>query len=195
MFTRSNQDFKVNYIQNLTHLEVAVNIVEYIALSERDQEELFKRLLHKTIKDAVLGVKETAYKMGLPVSTLYKWGSTASNKIPKPWQLAHLMHIKKNLSILYFLNELFTLIPFPCPRCLDTLEDIGWHVIQVFKETSSACQAVSDLLEPGSPGGVEITAERFTEIHQKINAAHQQLAAFEEAARMKAQKGVERIAG
>lgn len=161
-------------------------IDDFLALSADAQEERFKRLLHETILSGTPGVKETAFIMGLSPSTLYNWGSTGSKKVPRPRQLVHLMHLKKNLAILYSLNELFSIIPFPRPRCLETIDDIARHITLVFKATSSACQTVID---SGMADGAAITVDKFSEIHQKITAAYQKLAALEEAVRMKLEKG------
>jgi len=171
-------------------LEVAVSTIdEFLALSKDVQEERFKDLLHETILSGTPGVKETAFIMGLSPSTLYNWGSNGSKKVPRPRQLAHLIHLKKNLRILYFFNDLFSLIPFPRPCCLEGIDEVSRLITQVLKETSLVCQAIIDFVDSGSTEGVEITLGKFAEIQRKITSAHQKLAALEEGARMRLKKG------
>jgi hypothetical protein len=163
-------------------------IEEFLTLPAEEQEEKIKRLLHETIHEGDPAVKEAAYEMGLSPFTLYKWGSTESEKVPRLRQLIHLLHLKKNLKILDFLNNLFGLLTFPKPQSLESLEEISRHITRVFKEASAACQAIIDSVEPDSRGGMEITWDEFREIQQEIKSAQQQLAGLEEAARKKAQK-------
>jgi hypothetical protein len=133
-------------------------IEEFLALPAEEQEEKIKRLLHETIHEGEPAVKEAAYDMGLSPFTLYKWGSTESEKAPRLRQLIHLLHLKQNLKILDFLNNLFGLLTFPKPRSLESLEEISRHITRVFKEASAACQAIIDSVEPDSRGGMEIPA-------------------------------------
>ena len=58
-------------------------IEKFLALPPEEQEKKIKRLLHQTIHDGPPEVKETAYEMGLSPYTLYKWGSTESEKVPR----------------------------------------------------------------------------------------------------------------
>lgn len=165
---------------------------QFLALSEEKQEEEIKRLLHETIFGGDQGVKETAFKFCFKTPTkLYQWGSSKSEKVPRPRQLIKLMRTKNDLRILYFINDLFDHIPFQRPKLLDPREqDIGRRLSLVFREVSSACQVAIDLKEKEPSTGQVINWEKF---RQMIISAHEQLAAFEEAVRLKLEKKMKQM--
>jgi hypothetical protein len=158
---------------------------EFLALPEEEQEKMIKSLLHETIIKGDPAAKETAFLMGLPKSRLYQWGSIKSDKVPRPRLLIKLLKIKNNLKILYFLNDLFDLIPFQRPKPLEKSEDIGRYISLVLREVSSVCHEVIDFLEPESPLSVAFTWEV---IRDKIISVHRQIASLEEAVRLKLKK-------
>jgi len=151
------------------------------------QRRQLKRLLYETVPE--MEVKETADAAKIQPYTLYKMrdGENEKYNCIRPELIAIMLH-RRDYRILDFLEELFGRIAFQRPQALDSMEEIGRHITWVFKEASAACQAIIDSVEPGSPAGAEITWEEFKEIQREIRAAHQQLAALEEAARKKSLK-------
>jgi len=162
-------------------------IEEFLKLPLETRRRTLKRLVHETVPEGE--VKETAYAAGLQTYTLYKMrdGNIETYDLIRPELLA-ILHHRQDLRILDFLESQFGRVGYALPESLDSLEEIGRHITRVFKEASAACQAIIDSVEPGSPGGAEITWEEFKEIQREIKGAHQQLAALEEAARKKSQK-------
>lgn len=163
------------------------NADEFTALSLEAQRRQLKRLVYDTVPDGE--VKDTAHAAGMEPYTLYKMRdeNRENYNLIDP-RLIAVMHHRRDLRVLDFLETLFGRVGFMIPQPLESLEEISRHITWVFKEASSACQAIIDSVEPGSPGGAEITWEEFKEIQREIKAAHQQLAALEEAARKKSQK-------
>ena len=162
---------------------------EFLALSEEKQEEEIKRLLHETIFGGDQVVKETAFKFGFKSpSKLYQWGSRKSDKIPRVRQLIKLMRTKNDLRILYFLNDLFEHTPYHRPKLLDTRDqDISRRLFLLFRGISYVCQTVLGLVEPDSASRPEFNWQEFKE---KVISAHEQIAALEEAVRLKSVNGM-----
>lgn len=122
-------------------------IEKFLALPAEEQEEKIKRLLHETIHDGPPEVKETAYEMGLSPYTLYKWGSTESEKVPRPRQLIHLLHLKNNLRFLDFIEGLFGRTAFAVPKSSVDYADINRAVTKVISCSASYLEEVADLVD------------------------------------------------
>jgi len=162
-------------------------IDQFVKLPLEERRSIFKRLVFKTVPEGE--VKGTAFAAGLKTYTLYKMRDETIEdyNLIRP-ELIDILHHRKDLRILDFLETLFGRVAYTIPQSLESLEDISRHITRVFKEASAACQAIVDSVDPGSLGGAEITWEEFKKIQEEIRSAHRQLAALEEAARKKSQK-------
>ncbi|MFA5112338.1 MAG: phage regulatory CII family protein [Desulfobaccales bacterium] len=164
-----------------------MNMADYRALPLEEQRNFWKRLLSATVPRG--DVKATAYAAGLSDYTLYKMRDPeceSHNAIRA--ELPLIMEERQDFRLLYAFCELCGQLAVPLPQPLQSLDEISRHITRVFKECAGACQAVIDAAAPESPSGLEITWEEFQAIRREIRAAQRQLAALEEAARLKAVK-------
>ncbi|MFA5381842.1 MAG: phage regulatory CII family protein [Candidatus Micrarchaeia archaeon] len=162
-------------------------IEEFLSLPIETQRRQLKEQLFKTVPEGE--VKETAHAVHIEAYTLYKMrdGENEKYNLIRP-ELINIMHHRRDLRVLDFLDGLFGRVAFTIPQPLESFEEISRHITQVFRETSLACQTIIESADSGSPGGAEITREEFKAVQEEIRKAHQQLAALEEAARRKSQQ-------